>query len=218
MDILLLEDNATLAEGIYTTLRQIGFVVDFFDDGADGLYALETKSYDLLILDLGLPGLDGIDIITKVRHADNPLPILVISARDRLDQRVLGLDTGADDYLCKPFDMEEVVARVQALIRRSKHQTSYELIHKDLVFDTKNRILTKHGEPIELNKREMHIFEYLLLHVGAIVSKEEIVEHITTFDDDLNPKAIETYMSRLRKKMGDSATIRNIRGVGYIMS
>ena len=218
MDILLLEDNETLAKGIYLTLKEKGFIVDYFLDGEDGMYAIETKSYDLLILDLGLPGIDGIDIITRIREKEDDIPILVISARDRLDQRILGLDTGADDYLCKPFELGEVIARVQALLRRSKKLTSYKLIYNDLVFDTKNRVLMKGDVIIDLNKRELTIFEYLILNLNAIVSKEDIVTHITSFDDDLNPTAVETYISRLRKKMGESINIKNVRGVGYMMS
>lgn len=217
MDILLLEDNQTLARGIHYKLQEAGYIIDTFHDGEDGLYALETKSYDLLILDLGLPGIDGIDIITKVREKENDIPILVISARDRLDQRILGLDTGADDYLCKPFALDEIVARIQALLRRSKNQTSYKIEYNDLTFHTKNHVLMRGEELIDLNKRELTLFEYLILNLGAIVSKEDIVDHITTFDDDLNPTAIETYISRLRKKLGASIKIKSVRGVGYML-
>ncbi len=218
MDILLLEDNETLANGIYQKLKGVGFIIDFFLNGEDGLYALESKTYDLLILDLGLPGIDGIDIIKKVREWQNNLPILVISARDRLDQRILGLDTGADDYLCKPFELDEVVARTQALLRRSKRHLSYTLTCNDLSYDTKNRVLRKGSSFVDLNKRELTIFEHLILNLNAIVSKEDIVEHITSLDDDLNPTAVETYISRLRKKLGQSIYIKNVRGVGYMMA
>lgn len=217
MDILLLEDNETLAHGICQKIKEVGFIVDFFLNGEDGLYALEFKTYDLLILDLGLPGIDGIEIIRKVRKWQNNLPILVISARDRLDQRILGLDTGADDYLCKPFELDEVIARIQALLRRSKRHLSYTITCNDLTYDTKNRVLRKKNSLIDLNKRELTIFEYLILNLNAIVSKEDIVEHITSLDDDLNPTAVETYISRLRKKLGTSIFIKNVRGVGYMM-
>lgn len=218
MKILLLEDNETLADGIYRKLKEIGFIVDVFYDGEDGLYTLETSSYDLLILDLGLPGIDGIDIIKKLRKSHQNLPILVISARDKLDQRILGLDIGADDYLCKPFELDEVIARVQALLRRSKNQILNTIKYNDLVFDTQTLVLTKNKEPIELSKRELTIFEYLLQNLNAIVSKENIVEHITSIDDEFNPTAVETYISRLRKKLGDSINLKTVRGLGYIMS
>lgn len=217
MKILLLEDNEILANGIYKKLREIGYIVDLFLNGEDGLYTLETSKYDLLILDLGLPGIDGIDIIKKLRSTKENLPILVISARDKLDQRILGLDTGADDYLCKPFELDEVVARVHALLRRSNNQSTSIINYNDLVFDTQALILKKDNEIIELSKRELTIFEYLLLNLNAIISKENIVEHVTTVDDEFNPTAVETYISRLRKKLGNSIDLKTVRGLGYIL-
>ncbi len=218
MKILLIEDNKILAEGIYKNLKEIGYLVDLFNDGELGLYALETTTYDLLILDLGLPIIDGIEIIKKLRKSKHALPILVISARDKLDQKILGLETGADDYLCKPFDMEEVIARVQALLRRSKNNLTHIITYNDLTYNTKTFILTKGNTVIELSKRELKIFECLLQNQNAIVSKENIVEHITTMDDDFNPTAVETYISRLRKKLGLSINIKTVRGLGYIMN
>lgn len=218
MKILLIEDNETLANGISKKLKEIGYIVDAFYDGEDGLYSLETAVYDLLILDLGLPYIDGIDIIKKLRSSQKSLPILVISARDKLDQRILGLDTGADDYLCKPFELDEVIARVHALLRRSKNQISNIINYNDLSFNTQTLILTKDSNTIDLSKRELKIFEYLLQNQNAIVSKDNIVEHITSVDDEFNPTAVETYISRLRKKLGDSINIKTVRGLGYMMS
>ncbi|OUR72884.1 DNA-binding response regulator [Arcobacter sp. 31_11_sub10_T18] len=218
MKILLLEDNKTLSFGIVKKLKESGFVIDSYDDGEDGLYALNTSVYDLLILDLGLPGLDGIDIIQKLRDAQNSIPILVISARDRLDQRIFGLDVGADDYLCKPFELDEVIARVQALLRRSQTQNSNMIHYNDLQFDIQKRTLCKGEEHIDLSKRELSIFEHLLLNVNNVVSKDNIVEHITSMDDDFNPTAVETYISRLRKKLSSSITLKTVRGLGYILS
>lgn len=218
MKILLLEDNETLANGINKKLQEIGYIVDFFYNGEDGLYTLETIKYDLLILDLGLPGIDGIDIIKKLRSTKKNLPILVISARDKLDQRILGLDTGADDYLCKPFELDEVVARVNALLRRSNNHVSNIIKYNDLIFDTQSLMLKKENEIIELSKRELRIFEYLLLNLNAIISKENIVEQVTTVDDEFNPTAVETYISRLRKKLGNSINLKTVRGLGYMLS
>lgn len=218
MKILLLEDNETLANGIYKKLKEHGFVVDLFYDGEDGLYSLQTSIYNLLLLDLGLPNVDGIDIIKYLRNENENLPILVISARDKLDQRILGLDTGADDYLCKPFELDEVIARVQALLRRSNNQISNTITYNDLSFDTQTMILKKNGQIIELSKRELTIFEYLLQNINAIVSKENIVEHITSIDDEFNPTAVETYVSRLRKKLGTSINLKTVRGLGYMLS
>lgn len=218
MKILLIEDNETLANGISKKLKEIGYLIDVFHDGENGLYSLETAIYDLLILDLGLPNIDGIDIIKKLRTSQKNLPILVISARDKLDQRILGLDTGADDYLCKPFELDEVIARVHALLRRSKNQISNIINYNDLSFNTQTLILSKNSELIELSKRELKIFEFLLQNQNAIVSKDNIVDHITTIDDEFNPTAVETYISRLRKKLGDSINIKTVRGLGYMMS
>jgi DNA-binding response OmpR family regulator len=218
MKILLIEDNETLANGISRKLKEIGYLIDVFHDGENGLYSLETAIYDLLILDLGLPNIDGIDIIKKLRTSQKNLPILVISARDKLDQRILGLDTGADDYLCKPFELDEVIARVHALLRRSKNQISNIINYNDLSFNTQTLILTKNSELIELSKRELKIFEFLLQNQNAIVSKDNIVDHITTIDDEFNPTAVETYISRLRKKLGDSINIKTVRGLGYMMN
>lgn len=217
MAILVLEDNEILANGLKQKLQENDFVVDLFYDGEDGMYALEQKSYDLLLLDLGLPGMDGIDIIKRVRKANNTIPILVMSARDKLDQRILGLDTGADDYLCKPFELDEVIARVHALLRRFNNNVSNVILYNDLKFDTKLKTLKKGDEDIVLKKREFMIFEYLLQNLGGVISKDDIVENITSFDDDLNPTAVETYISRLRKKLGNSINITNIRGIGYMM-
>ncbi len=217
MVILVLENNEILANGLKQKLQQNGFAVDVFNDGRDGMYALEQKEYDMLLLDLGLPGLDGIDIIKKLRNSNNNLPILVISARDRLDQRILGLDVGADDYLCKPFELDEVIARIQAILRRINNNISNTIKYNDLEFNSKHKILKKSGKEVELKKRELEVFEYLLQNINGVVSKDDIVEHITSFDDDLNPTAIETYISRLRKKLKDSVNITNIRGIGYMM-
>jgi DNA-binding response OmpR family regulator len=218
MKILLIEDNETLAKGVSKKLKEIGYIVDIFSDGEDGLYAMEISAYDLLILDLGLPIIDGIEIIKRLRSSQQNLPILVISARDKLDQRILGLSTGADDYLCKPFELDEVIARVQALLRRSKNQITNIIAYNDLLFNTQTLILTKESKLIDLSKRELKIFQFLLQNQNAIVSKDNIVDHITTIDDEFNPTAIETYISRLRKKLGDSINIKTVRGLGYIMS
>lgn len=218
MKILLLEDNETLSNAISKKLKALGFILDCFYDGEDGLYALQTNVYDLLILDLGLPSIDGIDIVKELRASQKDIPILIISARDKLDQRILGLDTGADDYLCKPFELDEVVARVQALLRRSKNHVNHDITYKDLVFDTQSRTLKRGDEYIDLSKRELTIFEHLLLNQNSILSKDTIVEHITSIDDEFNPTAVETYISRLRKKLGDSINLKTVRGLGYILS
>lgn len=218
MKILLLEDNEKLANAVYKKLVDNSYSVDMFFNAEEGLYALDTSEYDLLVLDLGLPDIDGIEVIKKLRKLNSVLPILIISARDELDQRILGLDTGADDYLCKPFELNEVLARVQALLRRSKYHVSNELVYNNLVFDIKNRTLKKDSEYVELSKRELAIFENLLANVDTVLSKENIVEHISTFTDTIEPSSVETYISRIRKKLGESINLKTARGLGYILS
>ena len=186
--------------------------------GEDGNSVLEYQDYDLLILDLGLPGIDGIDILKNLRISRKKLPVLVISARDKLDQKILGLESGADDYLCKPFELDEVLARVNALLRRSLQdgQTLIEL--NNLSFDVSTRTLTKIGKRIELSHRELGLFEYLLMHKNKVMSKDSILEHIASFDDEISLTSIETYISRLRKKLGEDVSLKTVRRLGYILS
>lgn len=218
MKILLVEDNEKLANAVLKKLESNGYSVDLFLDGEEGLYAVESSFYDLLILDLGLPGIDGIDIIKKLRNLHKTIPILIISARDEIDQRIFGLDCGADDYLCKPFELNEVMARVQALLRRTKYHVHNKIKYNDLVYDTQNRTLSKDDEYIELSKRELAIFENLLLNLDTVLSKENIVDHISTFTEAIHPSSVETYVSRIRKKLGKSINLKTARGLGYILS
>lgn len=217
MRILVLEDNETLALGISHALSSAGFAVDVLNDGLEGKHVLEYEPYDLLVLDLGLPHLDGMDLLKNLRRHQSNLPVLIISARDKLDQKILGLESGADDYLCKPFALEEVVARVNALLRRTLQNGQTLITLGDLNFDTHSRTLTCKGERVELSSRETSIFEHLLLHANQVLSKENIASHIAAFDDDFNPTAIETYISRLRKKLGECVTLQTVRGLGYIL-
>ena len=217
MRILVLEDNETLALGISHALSSAGYAVDVLNDGLEGRQVLEYEPYDLLVLDLGLPHLDGMDLLKNLRKQRSKLPVLIISARDKLDQKILGLESGADDYLCKPFALEEVVARVNALLRRALQNGQSRITLGDLSFDTTTRTLTCNDERVELSSRETSIFEQLLLHANQVLSKENIASHIAAFDDDFNPTAIETYISRLRKKLGESVVLQTVRGLGYIL-
>lgn len=217
MRILVLEDNETLALGISHALSSAGFAVDVLNDGLEGKQVLEYEPYDLLVLDLGLPHLDGMDLLKILRRHHSTLPVLIISARDKLDQKILGLESGADDYLCKPFALEEVVARVNALLRRTLQNGQSVITFGDLSFNTNTRTLTCNGERVELSSRETSIFEQLLSHANQVLSKENIASHIAAFDDDFNPTAIETYISRLRKKLGKCVILQTVRGLGYIL-
>lgn len=217
MRILILEDNFILSTSIQSILIKAGYVVDIFDDGDDGQSALDGAQYDLLILDLGLPNLDGIDILKKLRKQKKTLPVLIISARDRLDQKILGLESGADDYLTKPFALDEVLARVNALLRRAFLDGQSTIKLNDLIYDNISKILRKNGKIITLSQRELSIFEFLLSNKNRVINKDIIIEHITSYNSNINRTAIETYISRLRKKLGTSFSLKTIRGLGYML-
>ncbi len=218
MRILILEDSITLASGISDKLSSSGYAVDVLHDGEDGNSVLDYQQYDLLILDLGLPGIDGIDILKNLRSKQKKIPVLIISARDKLDQKILGLESGADDYLCKPFELDEVLARVNALLRRSFSDGQTVIKLNSLEFNISSRTLTRDGVRVELSHRELGVFEYLLANANTVLSKENIVEHIASFDEEINLTAIETYISRLRKKLGNDVSLKTVRGLGYILS
>lgn len=212
-----MEDNLTLALSLQKALTKSGYAVDMLDDGEDGQNALDQGQYDLLILDLGLPNLDGIDILVNLRKQKNNIPILIISARDKLDQKILGFQNGADDYLTKPFALDEVVVRVNALLRRTFQDGQHLIEINNLLYDYTSKKLTKDGKMIELSQRELSVFEYLLANKNSVVSKDKIVDHITSYDSDIFSTTIETYISRLRKKLGDSFSLKTIRGLGYML-
>jgi len=216
--IILLEDNLTLASALSDKLSLVGYAVDVFHDGGDGQSVLEYQEYDLLILDLGLPGVDGIEILKTLRNDKNKIPVLIISARDKLDQKIFGLESGADDYICKPFELDEVVARVNALLRRYFQDGQDTIAFNSFIFDNTSKTLSRDGVRVELSHRELSVLEYLLVHANTVVSKENILEHIASFDDCINTTAIETYISRLRKKLGDDVSLKTIRRLGYILS
>jgi len=218
MRILILEDNSILSVSIQNILIKSGYAVDVFNDGDDGQNALDCTNYDLLILDLGLPNLDGIDILKNLRKQKKTLPVLIISARDRLDQKILGLQSGADDYLTKPFALDEVLARVNALLRRAFQDGQSIAELNNLTYDSISKILRKNGKIIELSQRELSIFEFLLSNKNRVVNKDMIIEHITSYDNNMNRTAIETYISRLRKKLGTSFSLKTIRGLGYMLT
>lgn len=217
MKILIIEDNAILANGLRSAIEDAGYSVDVLMDGQHAISWLQTGQYDLLILDLGLPSMDGIEILRHLRRRNNPIPIIIITARDRLDQRISGLEEGADDYLCKPFSLDEVVARVRAVIRRSRSFSDNRLKNGGLELCLSSRVLTLNGEKLELHRRELAVLECFLLNKGRLLSKDQLADSIASFEQDVSAGAIETYVSRLRKKIGSSAGIRTVRGLGYLM-
>jgi DNA-binding response OmpR family regulator len=220
MRILLIEDNTRLAELIGTGLRNNGFVIDSFATLADADAALGTVSYEAMILDRGLPDGEGIDFLRKIRKDGKKLPVLVLTARDGIDDRVHGLNAGADDYLLKPFAMEELTARLRALLRRPGHSLGVVLTCGDLAFDTAEREVKIQGNVVSMPKREMEVLEQLLRRPGRVVAKRNLEDSLYGFDDDVTTNSLEAVVSRLRKRLLQAeaaVTVHTLRGVGYML-
>lgn len=217
MKALVVEDNVNLARSIASTLSEAAFNIDVADDGRKALHMLEQGRYDLLVLDLGLPELDGISLLRKLRHQQDTIPVLIISARDSLDQRIHGLEVGADDYLCKPFSLEEVTARARALVRRAKHFGGETLRLGRLEFFPDAMELRLDGKPLLLHRRELEVMEYLLINQNRLVNKDQIIDRLSTSDESVSYAAVETYISRIRKKIGYDFGLKTVRGLGYYL-
>ena len=216
--IMIVEDDAALASGIARILEGEGHAVDVMSKGEDAVSAARQERFDLLILDIGLPGIDGFEVLRRLRAAGDRVPVLVLTARDALDDRVHGLDLGADDYMAKPFAMPELAARVRALVRRSQAQTGPKVVHGPLMLDTLARRAQLNGESLDLAAREWAVLEVLLSRVEKIVSKESIIQAVANWGEELTPNAIEVYVSRLRAKLEPSGVrIRTVRGFGYML-
>ncbi|MHB9879160.1 response regulator transcription factor [Pacificimonas sp. ICDLI1SI03] len=216
MRILIVEDEPTLGEQLKETLEGAGYAVDLATDGEDGHFLGDTESYDAVVLDLGLPEMDGLTILDKWRKAERDMPVLVLTARDSWSDKVAGLDSGADDYLGKPFKMEELIARLRALIRRSAGLASSELEAGDVRLDTRSGRVTKAGSPVRLTAQEYKLLSYLMHHKGKVVSRTELIEHIYDQDFDRDSNTIEVFITRIRKKLG-ADLIETIRGLGYTL-
>jgi len=217
MRILIVEDNELLATGMMITLNEQGYAVDVIHDGLHATQALNQVEYDLVLLDLGLPRQDGLTVLQLLRAKNSNIPVIIISARDKLDQRITGLEQGADDYLCKPFELDEIVARVRALLRRSNRLTLNQISYGDIHLDLNNRSVNINGEQIILHRRELSVLEYLILNTGKVLSKSQIADRIASLDEGLSSTAIETYISRLRKRFGNALNLTTIRGLGYLL-
>jgi two-component system OmpR family response regulator len=218
MRILIAEDDPVLADGLTQSLRQADYAIDHVADGQQADLALAAQNYDLVILDLGLPRLDGFEVLKRLRRRGSTTPVLVLTARDSLDDRVQGLDLGADDYLTKPFDLPELEARVRALIRRGQSGGAAELTHGPLTLDTAGRRALLGGEPLDLSSRELGVLEVLMLRTGRVVNKDQLAEQLFGWDEEVGSNAIEVYMHRLRRKLEPAGIkIRTIRGLGYLL-
>ncbi len=218
MRVLIVEDDPVLADGLTRSLKQSDYAVDCAHDGEQADHMLGAQKYDLAILDLGLPKLDGFEVLRRLRRRGAAVPVLVLTARDALADRVKGLDLGADDYLTKPFDLPELEARVRALIRRGQAGGSTLVTHGPLALDLNGRRATLDGVPLELSARELGVLEVLLLRSGRVVNKEQLAEQLYGWDDEVGANAIEVYVHRLRKKLEPAGVaIRTIRGLGYLL-
>jgi Response regulators consisting of a CheY-like receiver domain and a winged-helix DNA-binding domain len=218
MRILIVEDDNLLANGLTETLRRAGYVVDAVPSAEAADAALRVTEVDLLVLDIGLPGMDGFTWLRKLRSRGGQQAVLVLTARDAVSDRVLGLTVGADDYLAKPFATEELVARVSALARRGRAMKSRVIEHGSLMVDLARKRAMVDNKPLDLSQREYAILEYLFSNVGAIVGKDKIAGAVASWDEHISPNAIEVHISRLRAKLEPAGVvIRTIRGLGYLV-
>ena len=216
MRILIAEDDEVLADGLSRSLRAAGYAVDVVGDGQAADSALAAQHYDVLILDLGLPGLPGLEVLRRLRARNAGVPVLILTAADSVEQRVKGLDLGADDYMAKPFALSELEARVRALTRRSLAGAQAVLRNGPLALDPAGRVATLNDQPLELSARELGLLEILIGRPGRLVSKEQLVDHLCEWGEEVSTNAIEVYVHRLRKKLEAAGVeIITVRGLGY---
>ncbi len=217
MRLLVVEDDPDLNRQLVSAFKDAGYVVDTAKDGEEGHYLGDTEPYDAIVLDIGLPVMDGVSVLEKWRRSGRKTPVLILTARDRWSDKVAGFDAGADDYVAKPFHMEEVLARIRALVRRSAGHASSEISCGALLLDTASTRVTVDGKAIKLTSLEFRLLTYLMLHKGRVVSRTELVEHLYDQDFDRDSNTIEVFVGRLRKKLGVDV-LRTIRGLGYCIS
>ena len=219
MRILIAEDDQVLADGLLRTLRSSGAAVDHVSSGTEADAALMTNNeFDLLILDLGLPKMHGLEVLKRLRGRGSSMPVLILTAADSVEERVKGLDYGADDYMAKPFSLQEMEARVRALVRRRMGGASDSIRHGPLVYDQAGRVATIDGKMIDLSARELGLLEVLLQRAGRMVSKDQLVERLCEWGEEVSNNAIEVYIHRLRKKIEKGPIrIATVRGLGYCL-
>ena len=215
MRILIAEDDEILGDALATSLTLEGFAVDWLTNGADVTHALSVETFDLLILDLGLPGQDGLSVLRTIRSRENGISVLILTARDTVQDRILGLDSGADDYLLKPFDIDELHARIRSLIRRSSGRATTNIIYKDLTISPEAHTVHKNGTPVSLTHIQFQLLIYLMENQGRVLTRQRLKETLYGWNcDQVDSNTIEVHISHIRKKI-DNALIRTIRGVGY---
>ena len=214
MRILLVEDDPQLGDGLTIGLRQAGFAVDWVKDGNSADHALQAETFDLAVVDLGLPRLSGMEVLSRARSRGQTLPVLILTARDATGDKVSGLDAGADDYLVKPVDLDELAARIRALTRRSAGRAAPLLTRGELVLDPAAHCVTLAGTPVELSNREFSLLQLLLENAGRVLSRSQLEQSVYGWRDEPDSNALEVHIHHLRRKLG-SDLIRTLRGVGY---
>lgn len=218
MRILVVEDDSMLSDAIVRALTQSAHAVDLARNGEEADHALVANEYDLVVLDVGLPRIDGLEVLRRLRSRRNKVPVLMVTVNDTLQDRVQGLDLGADDYLTKPFQLSELEARVRALIRRSHGSGNTDLVHGRLRLDMAARRLFLDDQPLDLSVRELAVLELLLLRAGRVVTKQQIIDHLYGWEEGSSSNAVEVFIYRLRRKLEASAIdIRTVRGMGYVI-
>lgn len=216
MRVLLVEDDQMIAQGLSTALRQDGYTVDWMHDGLSAATALRTSRFDLVLLDLGLPGRDGLQVLRELRARGDATPVLILTARDERRDRIAGLDAGADDYIVKPFDLDEVAARMRSVLRRSAGRGDPCIQHGGIRLDPVTHAVERDGKPVALSPHEYAVLEALLQRPGAVLSRSQLEDRLYGWDDAVESNAIEVYIHGLRRKLGAEA-IRTLRGVGYFI-
>jgi len=216
MHVLLIEDDKLIADGVLTALRQEGYAADWLQDGGIAAETLRSRHFDLVLLDLGLPKRDGLTVLKDLRAYDDATPVIIVTARDEVRERVAGLDAGADDYLIKPFDVDELVARMRSVRRRSSGRGSAVLEHGAVQLDTVTHAVMRNGEPVPLSAREFSILEALMQRPDAVLSRRQLEERIYEWNQEVDSNAVEVHVHSLRRKLG-SDFIRTLRGVGYCL-
>jgi two-component system OmpR family response regulator len=214
--VLLVEDDAMIAGGLQTALRQQSFAVDWVSDGTRAEAALHSDEFDLVLLDLGLPGRGGLEVLRGMRRHGNSTPVIIVTARDEIETRVAGLDSGADDFVVKPFDLDEVMARIRSVLRRAAGRGDPAVLHGDIRLDPVARTVELRGAPVSLSRHEYAVLEALLQRPGAILSRPQLEDRLYGWDEQIGSNAVEVYVHGLRRKLGNDA-IRTVRGVGYFV-
>jgi two-component system response regulator QseB len=216
MRVLVVEDDRMIAKGLHTALKQDGYAVDGVSDGASAAAALRSSAFDLVLLDLGLPERDGLEVLRELRARGDATPVIIVTARDDVQNRIQGLDAGADDYIIKPFDLDEVAARMRSVLRRAAGRGDPSIRHRGITLDPVAHTVERGGEPVVLSAHEFSVLEALMQRPGAVLSRAQLEDRLYGWSAGIESNAVEVYVHGLRRKLGNDA-IRTLRGVGYFV-